>query len=245
MAEQPPPTQRFHSQFGQDEILDRALFGQLRNGVFVDIGAHNGVSLSNTFHLERDLGWHGLCIEANPRVFPALSRNRSAVCLNLAIADREGSMPFYAVTGYGEMLSGLSSAIEGHLDFLQREVAGRGSVDVIEVTARRLDSVLLEHDYSEVHYLSIDTEGNEAEILGSLDQTRVMIHVVSAEGHRRREVKRLAEALGPSFARVVVHFSDTFFVNRGSPFFSCRWALVAESARYRARRHLRRLVGRR
>ena len=36
---------------------------------FVDVGAHDGISSSNTGHFEIDLGWDGICIEPNPLVF--------------------------------------------------------------------------------------------------------------------------------------------------------------------------------
>ena len=41
----------------------------LRPGTFVEIGAFDGVNLSNTYMLERCYDWRGLLIEANPENF--------------------------------------------------------------------------------------------------------------------------------------------------------------------------------
>jgi hypothetical protein len=43
---------------------------------FVDVGANDGVSLSQTLALERDLGWRGVCVEASDPHFAALVLSR-------------------------------------------------------------------------------------------------------------------------------------------------------------------------
>ncbi|MGC4079207.1 MAG: hypothetical protein QM702_19630 [Rubrivivax sp.] len=60
--------------------------------LFLDIGAHDGVSISNTYVLA--LRWNGLCIEANPKTFQALIRNRRAACINVCLDRTEGEVDF-------------------------------------------------------------------------------------------------------------------------------------------------------
>jgi hypothetical protein len=43
-----------------------------RNGVFLELGANDGESMSHTLDLEMNLGWSGLLIECNPEVVPDL-----------------------------------------------------------------------------------------------------------------------------------------------------------------------------
>ena len=59
----------WHSQTKQDELVHRLLHRK-RSGFFVDLAANHPVRISNTRALERDHGWSGLCIEANPRQAP-------------------------------------------------------------------------------------------------------------------------------------------------------------------------------
>src|SRR3974390_100826 len=75
----------YYSQIGPERNLKGGAFCGKRNGVFVDVGAYDGISFSNTLMFERELGWTGLCIEPNPDVFPRLIENRSATCLEIAI----------------------------------------------------------------------------------------------------------------------------------------------------------------
>lgn len=56
------------SQLGQDKIVDEYFHGK-RNGVFVDVGAYDGVTFSNTLMLGREGGWTGVCIEPLPDNF--------------------------------------------------------------------------------------------------------------------------------------------------------------------------------
>lgn len=83
----------FYSQSEQDKWVIKTLDNK-RNGFFLDIGAYDGIQTSNTYTLETELGWSGICIEANPIVFNALLRNRKAKCLHVAILDYNGECEF-------------------------------------------------------------------------------------------------------------------------------------------------------
>ena len=52
------------------------LLGNMRNGTFVEIGGNDGLSTTNTYHLERCLGWQGLLIEGRPENFNKMVRAR-------------------------------------------------------------------------------------------------------------------------------------------------------------------------
>lgn len=62
------------SQNGEDGLI-AAIFDQIgtRNRWCFEVGAADGLHLSNTFALRRD-GWHALLIEADPRLYAALTR---------------------------------------------------------------------------------------------------------------------------------------------------------------------------
>jgi hypothetical protein len=64
----------FRSQAGQDLWVFGEVFNEQRSGFFLDIGAHDGVVLSNTYVLENRYDWRGICIEANPDTFEELKK---------------------------------------------------------------------------------------------------------------------------------------------------------------------------
>jgi FkbM family methyltransferase len=239
----------YYSQIDQDRILNEEVFCGMRNGVFVDVGAHDGISFSNTLTFEREFGWTGLCIEPNPDVFPLLIENRSAVCLEIAIAKGEGRLPFIKADGYAQMLSGLSQSMDTrHRERIAREAKEHNtSHSVMEVDVRPLASVLSEHRISEVHYLSIDTEGNEADVLESIDFQAVMIHVITVEANYNEARDELDAILFRRFDLVGQHEQDLYFINRRSPFISkapgLRAVMSSTFKPYRVRQ-FRRLAGR-
>ena len=66
------PTRRPQVVF-ESELLSAPLH---RNGTFLELGAHDGVAVSNTVWFERALGWSGVLIEASSKAFRSLVQHR-------------------------------------------------------------------------------------------------------------------------------------------------------------------------
>jgi FkbM family methyltransferase len=160
------------SQLGQDKIVDEYFAGR-RDGIFVDIGAYDGITFSNTLMLERERGWTGICIEPLPDIFAELQTNRRCICLQACIGNREeGAVEFLAVQSEAartRMLSGVLSEYDPrHLVRVDDELKEfGGSKRLIRLPMRHLHAVLHEYGIGHVDYLSIDTEGSELLILRS------------------------------------------------------------------------------
>ena len=144
------------SQAGQDFWLAGEVFCQKRNGYFVDVGAHDGYKYSNTYYLEKTLGWSGVCVEAHPEIFFELRRNRECLCMNYCVDGDEGKVKF-ACRGMVGGIIDTGTDNEHYCD---------GSVEMIEFQTRTLQSILEEADAPGVmDYLSVDTEGAEERVL--------------------------------------------------------------------------------
>jgi hypothetical protein len=61
-----------------------------RNGFFVELGACDGLYLSNSLYFERSLGWKGILIEPNDNYFAQLQRNRACHTCNDLVFSKEG-----------------------------------------------------------------------------------------------------------------------------------------------------------
>lgn len=184
------------------------------NGVFIDIGAHDGVSFSNTLFLERQLGWTGIAVEPLPDVYARLSENRRCLKINGCISATPGMARFYKITGYSEMLSGLVDQYDPrHSERIKREIEIHGGdIEEIEVMCYRLNSLLEEYHFRFVDYLNIDVEGSEYDILRSIDFQAVDIGVCGIENnYRDYRIPKLMKANGFHFVALV---GDEFYVNR-------------------------------
>jgi FkbM family methyltransferase len=172
---------QFFSQFGQDRYLHQHVFENKRGGVFVDIGAYDGLTGSNTLFFEKFQGWNGICVEPDGAQFAKLSAVRSCECVQACIADRDSMARFLSVTDGLTMMGGLVDHYEpGDL----KMVSERSGSRIINLATRRLDAVLNEHSITAIDYLSVDTEGSELAILRSLDFNRFKVRALSVENNR-------------------------------------------------------------
>lgn len=175
----------YYSQHDQDKFVHETFFPEKKDGVFVEIGAYDGVAFSNTYFFERELGWTGLCIEPNPEPFAALQNNRKAHCIQGCIADRTGSVKFLQISGYASMLSGIKDKQHPkHLERIHKEVSQKGGATTeIEVPTFTLKDLASKYKIHRIDFLSIDTEGNEWDILSSIDFDAIDIDVITIENN--------------------------------------------------------------
>jgi FkbM family methyltransferase len=174
---------QFHSQLGQDRFVYETFFkNRTEPGVYVDIGAYDGVDSSNTLFFER-LGWTGICIEPLPEIFEKLRAARKAVCLNCAVSDSAGSATFCEVEGPpGEMMhSGLRANY--HAEHLRLIAQHAKITRTFEIPVRTLKEILDENKIRKIDYLSIDTEGSEWKILRNFDLKSYEVSVISIENN--------------------------------------------------------------
>ena len=85
-----------------DFVLD--YFTNKEGGVFVDVGAYDGVSCSNTFVLENKMKWNGICVEPSLDAYKECEKNRSCPTFNLAISSQK-KVFLRKVTGAASCLS--------------------------------------------------------------------------------------------------------------------------------------------
>lgn len=157
----------------EDVIIDR-LFPQ-NTGFFVDIGAYDPISASNTWALYQR-GWCGITIEPTPGACAKFVAQRPRdICLNVAVGESEGETSFF-MFGNG---AGHSTCDRDRAEALQRDLGQ--TMTEIKVPVRTLARVLEEHvEGRDIDVMSIDAEGAEAAILrgARLDKFRPKLIVM-------------------------------------------------------------------
>ena len=222
---------RYFSQYGQDEFLDIILFNKKQNGFFIEIGAHDGISFSNTFFFEKSRTWKGVCIEPNPSVFEKLVRNRKSSNLNVCIGDSNTTVKFTQIVGYSEMLSGITNKYDGHhLERIKNEVyTNGGEIRSIDVPMLRLES-LPQIKQKSVDFISIDTEGSEFDIVKSIDFEKIHVKVLVIENNYKDG--ELANFLkSKNFILVASLRTDEVYIYKDDFVFRVRYSLFVWNAR--------------
>ncbi len=161
-----------YSQFNQDLHVIQNIYNKKECGYFVDIGAYDGVNMSNTYLLEKNYNWKGICIEANPRYFDKLEKIRTSININTAIyIDDNSELDFIDDTEGG--CSGLQKT-NSHTFLNDRPI--------IKVKTKNLTNLLDEHNAPNfIDYLSIDTEGSEYDILSSHNFNKYKFGYITVE----------------------------------------------------------------
>jgi FkbM family methyltransferase len=174
----------FPSQYGQDRFVVERLGGR-REGVFFEVGAHDGVTFSNTWALERRFGWTGIAVEPSPAAYALLRRNRGCTVVHGCISAAAGTARFLDIEGPAAMLSGLVAHYDPrHLARIDRELeAGGGRRREVEVPCFTVAGLAAAHGLRRIDYLSIDTEGGELEILQSIDFAALDVNLISVENN--------------------------------------------------------------
>lgn len=175
----------------QTTQLNQDLFGLLmnrfRSGYFVEIGANDGKTFSNTIYLEDNFKWRGLLVEPNPRYTDSLAKRSNAVVCAAAVADIEGEAAFADAGLYGGMTDQLDSTHE-------RET---GHAATITVPCKTVMSIFDEYDVPNViDFLSLDIEGGEIMILRQLVRNFRRIRCGCIElNHRSNEFEEATHLL--------------------------------------------------
>ena len=87
-----------YSQNREEEIIVGLLNAESKVGHFLDVGAYDGKTFSNTLRLV-ELGWSGVCVEPSPTVFPGLLKlhagNDKIALVNSAVTAKNGFVEFW------------------------------------------------------------------------------------------------------------------------------------------------------
>src|SRR5688572_18991516 len=61
---------------GREELIIRDFFQDQPNGFFLDVGCAHPIKASNTYYLEKHLGWSGIAVDALPELAKKWRANR-------------------------------------------------------------------------------------------------------------------------------------------------------------------------
>ena len=183
------------SQLGQDlEVIK--FYNNKENGFFIEIGASDGIILSNTYLLEKEYKWKGICCEPIPKNFTNLVKNRpNSICYDKAVYNTSGLTVMFDIANNADLLSGISSHIDCHKTSVDenKETIQIQTISLLDVLNNANAPLFIE-------YMSLDTEGSEFEILKNFDFEKYTFGLIDIEHNycepRRTEIKNLLLSKG-------------------------------------------------
>jgi len=162
-----------YAQNFEDVMLWRAL-KHVPAGVYVDVGAQHPVvdSVSKAFY---EQGWRGIHVEPVPHYAELLRQDRpDELVLQLALADRAGILELHVVAG-----TGLSTGVKAYAQSLE-ETHGFAH-QTIPTPMLPMSTALESLAGRQVHWLKIDVEGFEEDVLRGWDSKALRPWIVLIE----------------------------------------------------------------
>jgi FkbM family methyltransferase len=191
---------RFPSQIGQDKWVSEAIFPDVTDGYFVDVGSGDGIVRSNTYSLERK-GWSGICIDP----FPTNMEGRTCRMFKDVVYGERGTRVLFRAAGE-------IGGVAANLDTWKRQAEESPAVEFTTVT---LGDILERAKAPRfIHFMSLDIEGAELEALRGLPFDKYTFGAFAIEhnyeGRKRNDIQIFLERQG--YVRVHTWFQDDFFL---------------------------------
>ncbi len=162
-----------YAQNREDVILWRSL-KNISKGFYIDVGANDPVidSVTKAFY---DHGWSGINIEPVTQWYDLLCEDRQRdINLNVAAGKENGQLTIYEIPDTGLSTQNKSTA-ERHSD-----ESGYQNSSII-VPVKTLSSICTEKVSGDIHFLKIDVEGAEKDVLQGIDLSQIRPWIILVE----------------------------------------------------------------
>lgn len=201
------------SQFSQDVFVacELEVMRKKRIGYFVEFGATNGISLSNTYLLEKSYNWIGIVSEPAKSWQESLKKNRKCHIDLRCVTEYSGEE-----VEFNETTDSIYSSLEKY-SLLDNHSQKRFEGNKYTVPSISLNDLLSSYKAPrDIDYLSVDTEGGEYEILSALNFAEWNIKIITVEHNfasKRSKIHQLLTSHG--FHRVLENstYVDDWYVN--------------------------------
>ena len=197
--------EKYYARHQHDKIVYE-LLNKRKNGFFIDIGATDGITSNNSFKFEKDWGWNGICIEPNKPFYDKLIENRQCHCFNICVGSelQNGLVAFREDKGNGEL-----SSISSFNDFSYF------------TPCLSLNKIVQSMNITNIDFLSIDTEGNELNIIKDIDFDNINIECICYEHNKHFGEMWLIKSLAidnmlrqSGYEKVMDLDSDSIFIKK-------------------------------
>ena len=172
------------------------------NGYFVELGANNGISYSNSLYFERYRGWTGVLIEPAPGRYKELLKNRArsnyfsdAACVSFSYSED------FIQLEYSDLMTTTLGVESDLADPIQHAKDGSkfwgGDSYEFSAPAQTLSAILdLAKAPTKIDFLSLDVEGVEIEVLRGIDHAKYRFAYICIESRSIEVLKEYLESLG-------------------------------------------------
>lgn len=183
------PNERIYYAQNREDLILESFFLDVNKGFYVDVGAcHPDVaSVTKRFY---EKGWSGINIEPQSNLLDLFRRDRPRdINLNAGVSDKNTSITMRSYIN-NQGLSTMSQAVMTEHEGVARNKTSQ--YEDIEVQVLTLESIFNTNRVKKIHFLKVDVEGFEYQVLAGNDWTKYRPEVICIEAnHIVRNWRRL------------------------------------------------------
>ncbi len=172
---------RYYYAQNKEDLLIKTFFPDVTKGFYVDVGA-NDPQLDSVTKLFYDDGWNGINVEPIERHHQALKKSRPRDHnIQVGVGSEAGSLEFTEYPG-GDGLSTFDKTMSGYYEssnhHFPTQKAKKYSVEV-----RTLTEIISQVRPEHIHFMKIDVEGFEFEVISGCDWKTVRPELICIEAN--------------------------------------------------------------
>ena len=153
---------RFYYAQNKEDLFIKAFFPDVKQGFYIDVGANDPV-IDSVTKLFYDEGWTGINIDPIHKHIVNLKKSRPKdINLEVGVSDKNGEQLFTEYIN-GDGLSTFAKSMREY--YKQNNVLPTVKYKEYKVKMKTLDDIIEENSIKHIHFLKVDVEGYEYEVL--------------------------------------------------------------------------------
>ena len=185
----------FKKYYGKN-LLDKKIKNYLNydNGYFVELGAYDGITQSNTFYFEKKKNWEGILIEPSKKNIKECVKNRSSknkyynnACVSFDYKKKNIELVYSGLKTFSKKF--LSIKLQSEY-FMKPEIKRGENIFYFKAKTMTMNSILIKSKAPKlIDLLSLDTEGAEFEVLKGVNFKEFNFRFILVETNYIKKMK--------------------------------------------------------
>jgi hypothetical protein len=191
----------------QDLVVSTLLRGK-KNGYFIDLAANDAVRISNTYALEANLDWNGLCIEPNPEYWAGLAYRKCDIVGAVVSKTNKEELQF-RYTENGQRSGIIGGNFENKGDKKKSK-----DVDLPRYGVKLEDIFSRFHTPTVIDYMSLDVEGAEEFVMENFPFDKYRFNILTVE-RDTEQLTSILEQNGYKLLKVLLSNHEFLWIHKG------------------------------
>lgn len=207
---------------GRNHLVDKLEpYVDFDNGFYVELGANDGVTQSNSFYFEKKRNWRGVLIEPTPHNFLQCLKHRGEnnqvhcnACVEFDFPDKFVEMAYANLMTVSMGLELDLPDTNEHLLSAQQHMKETERTFTFGALAKPLNDILIDSKApSRINFLSLDVEGAELSVLKGLDHNKFRFDFMLIECRDIDRMSSYLKSVGYKLEATLSQLHDYLFID--------------------------------